>query len=667
MRLRPVNALPQQPLAKGKHSFATDLRLKAGAALPFHVLAADATDNGAAGATGASGVIGKVGGSGQAAQAGLASSDFTNTVSTSGGKGGNGGASFPLLPGGNGGKGGAAAATLNTAGHVFPTDASVQVIDSVTARGGAGGNGGAGLIAGKGGAGGTATANGANAGAASGETAVDFASQINAIGGNGGAGITGGAGGNGNAVGSQIPGSTTASSTTTAQAQGGDGGAAVLSAGNGGDARAAVTLGVTGNPSYSTITATATGGSGGASQTGLHGNGGTASAVVSSELSSGNIGTSLSATAIGGASGSNSSASLLLRGNGGDATATSISGNGNPAATFADSHAAAQGGAGAVRGGNAVSTASNRAFLSSEASAQASAGAGKLAGAAVATAQAISLGEGGIATASANSAGTFVRQVTASGRSYDRGSSTPIGTYAQASVGNSDALLASVAPPSADATLTVHAAAPTAAQTAAALQGNSHIAGQFAGGSVWGLGSVDAGNPTGQEESQYTFNDASISYTLDVATIANPQHLWLGLFDSNLADDSIGNFHFSIAGEGAALFEHDFSGSDFLTYFDDRIFDLGSWANLVSSDGLFNLDVSFSGYVPRLEFAVGEITSLSPSVPEPSALALILAGLLSLAMSQTKRAVSRKGLPQRRRMREKSHVVAIEQNGLKPF
>ncbi|MDB6061947.1 MAG: hypothetical protein JWM78_2050 [Verrucomicrobiaceae bacterium] len=600
-------------------SSATVALILSAAVMP--AFAVDATDVGAAGAAGASGVLGKAGGNGKNSQAGLGSSDFFNNVKATGGQGGNGGSSLPLLPGGNGGKGGAASATLQTGNQDFPTDIESQGAGTVAATGGKGGNGGSGLLPGNGGAGGAAAAQGTDTGTTNFDSLASSSLQVDASGGAGGSGRNGGAGGASTAQ-STINLQTTTGASSSATAQGGVGGNAVLSGGKGGSANADASLTAFSYPSDSYVTAVAKGGNGGNSATGLNGNGGAATATSGGDFYARDFGLTSSATAVGGASGLGG---LPLQGNGGDAIATA-SGSAHNAA-YINSQSSAQGGDGVLRGGNAIANASASADMFGNASAQASGGAGKQAGAAIATATVSNGFLDTTANAVANYTGAFVRQVSARGETFAVENQTASTIYTQARVGDTSSIMTAAPAPAADTSLIARAIAPTKAEAATALAGNTTLKNAFAGCSVWGLGEFGTGGGL------FDFNSASTSYTFDINTLADPQHLWLGLLDSNLPSATTGNFHFSIAGEGTTLFEHDFTGSDFLSYFDDRLFDLGTWKNLVGSDGLFNLDVSFSGYVPKIDFAFGERAEAS-AVPEPSALMLIILGVLGLWISR---------------------------------
>ncbi|MDB6061952.1 MAG: hypothetical protein JWM78_2055 [Verrucomicrobiaceae bacterium] len=589
------------------------------AAVSLPTWATDASDTGNPGANGASGIIGKKGGNGAGAQTNLVTVDYFNTATATAGKGGNGGNSFPLLPGANGGNGGTAKAALQSGGQQYNYDHDV-VSSSVNASGGDGGNGGSGLLPGNGGTGGAAHATGADTG---GVVPEDFSApavlvDVNAAAGNGGSGRNGGAGGASTAAAS-LSGSPASPGSVDATARGGAGGNALLSAGKGGAATATTVYNNGGFPSDDFAGATAIGGNGGTSTTGLNGNGGNASATASGTHSARDLELTIEAHATGGNSGTNGN----LRGNGGDAYA-SASGHAENVAAATPS-AVAQGGNGVVRGGNAVANADATSdFMFASATAAASGGAGQHAGAAVATATStVPFLSNGV-TASANYAGDFVRNVTAFGGSFSLDNPVTTTLYAQARAGDTSGLLPLATAKPSETNGFVTAVAPTQAEAAATLAGNPTIASAFAGGSVWGIGAI--GNATGAD----SFGAGS-SFTFDISDIANPQHLLLGLFDSNLPSDSTGDFHFSISGEGTTLFDRDFTGADFLTYFDDRVFDLGNWASLVGADGLLDLDVSFSGFAPEIQFAVGQKAS---AVPEPTTLALAVAGLFGIFIAR---------------------------------
>ncbi|MDB6061949.1 MAG: hypothetical protein JWM78_2052 [Verrucomicrobiaceae bacterium] len=597
-------------------------------------LAADVANTGAAGANGASGLHGKPGGSGGDGQATLLSSDHLNTASAAGGIGGNGGSSFLIFPSGAGGKGGKATVDLQSAGQAdFEEDTDGSAI--ATAIGGAGGNGGAG---------GAAQARGS-----AGEhpdlfnNTPNFSLLVNATGGKGGNGLNGGAGGASTATGNFIAPSDQATVQTTSL--GGAGGSAILQGGKGGSAIAHSQYDSGGQPAFNHSNAIAIGGNGGGSSSGRNGNGGAAIATADGKRASRGEGVQVEATAKGGASGGTVNP-LSPRGNGGDAYATATAAAFN-LPTDASATSTAQGGDGVARGGNAVASAVSSAPVGGTAHAQATGGAGKNAGAAIATSTATNDDGFGtpMASATAISQGSFVRKVDVQAAITEPFTPEPdrffAGTvYAQARVGDTTGILAAAPNATQNPGLVARASAPTAAEASVALAGNTTVAQTFAAGSVWALGdfgTVNSGDSAGTPVTNIFENiHATSSYTFDISGIGNPQqltsqHLWLGLLDSDLPADSIGNFHFSIAGGGQALFDHDFTGSDFLNFFDDRVFDLGSWAALAGADGLLQLDVAFAGDVSGIEFALG---TNGNAVPEPSMLMLFGAGLVGLLMAR---------------------------------
>jgi hypothetical protein len=605
-------------------------------------------DTGAPGTNGASGFLGKPGANGGSGHVAINSTDIDNAITASGGKGGNGGAGLLLLPGGKGGAGGAGTAQLVSGGQDFPPDSEISSSGKVTAAGGDGGNGGAGLIKGDGGGGGAAQAAGTESGNADvfGTTPV-FSLLVNAAGGKGGSGLNGGAGG-GSAASSLFT-AVNGGATVVGTALGGAGGNATLKGGKGGNASAESSYDAVGQPSDNSVTAKAIGGTGGTSGLGLNGNGGTATAAARGSHASRGGEIVVSAEAVGGNSGQTINP-LASRGNGGDAFAEATAAARN-LPVDATALSKATGGDGMLRGGNAVATAiQSSAVGGNNASADASGGSGKAAGAAIATASASNDDGFGITTSisAAHYAGKFVRAVNVTARTSEAfrpQDFVPGVAYTQARVGDTSGLLASAPAPTDAHGVAARAAAPAAAEAHAALADNPTAATAFAGGSVWGIGDF-SGRSIAEGEDGHLFEafdslTAISSYTFDISAIANPQHLLLGLLDSDLAGDSIGNFHFSVAGEGTTFFEHDFGGADFLSFFDDRVFDLGTWANLVGTDGLLNLDVAFSGYVPEIEFAFGAGAAGVPTaVSEPSALALLLAGTLGLLLSRNRQALA---------------------------
>ena len=567
------------------------------------------------------------GGNGGAANAGAVSSDYVNTVTATAGSGGEGGSSTVLLPGAAGGKGGNATANLTAQGQIFEEGGPflVHLINIVSASGGAGGDGGSGLIPGNGGAGGSAFAKGIETGAVDLEFYPEISDQltVNASGGDGGRGLNGGAGGAAKASAIHSPTHPIGSASGMARAQAGNGGDGLLLGGRGGNASATVTADLGGFPADTFEDAIAIGGSGGTSAIGLHGNGGDARAVADGSFSARDLGMQVTARATGGDSGGGTG--FALRGKGGNAFATAKGESLHVA--FAYPQAFAQGGAGAVRGGDAVAYAEGfSGIMGGGASATATGGTGPRAGVALATTVSENSWLSNSATATANYSGPITRSVAASGATFALESGSVVSRiFAQASAGNTSAY---AAPQPENATLTVRGiGAPSAAVTNAALASNSTIANTLQGGTVLGLGEFG----TNVADSYDSIN-GTISYVFDTAGL-QADHLWLGLLDSDLPDNTFGTFNFLVTGEGQTLFERDFSGNDFLDFFNDRAFDLGNWASLVSVDGLFDLNVSFSGYVPGIDFLIGAADGpAAQNVPEPSSLLMLMGGLLGLLL-----------------------------------
>lgn len=603
---------------------------------------ADVSEAGAPGSPGATGLVGQAGGSGGDAAASLLNSDFFNTATATGGKGGNGGASLLLLvPGGNGGAGGKATAHQQSGDLPFVAFEDSPGAATITATGGAGGNGG-GLIRGNGGVGGAATAL-SNVDAASGEGATGAfllqSTNVSGVGGNGGTGRNGGAGGASTAAGIFFGPSD--GSSIVATSQGGAGGAATFNGGRGGDATASANYNGGGQPSDNFVVSTAVGGNGGSSVLGRNGDGGNAVAEATGRHGSRALGVSVTANARGGDSG-NHALPFAPQGNGGNAFA-SASAEAVNFPTSGQADARARGGDGVLRGGDAVANAKAVGpFASSQA--VAAGGAGRQVGASIATAVTTNDYFGLVgSTATATSANKFARSVVVNAsvtQDFDNGSTVPATVFAQARTGDTTAAAALAPTPAAAPGVVARAAAvPAASEVAAVLAGNPVIAGQAAVGSVWGVGDFATRNEVESESgivSPFDSIDATTTFTFDVSE-RSPSHLWLGLLDSSLPSDAIGNFHFSITGESSTLFEHDFTGSDFLSFFDDRLLDLGDWSSLVSSDGLFDLAVTFSGIVPEIRFAFGDTAQQPASVREPSALVLLLTGLFGIAWVKRRR------------------------------
>lgn len=587
------------------------------------------TNVGSPGAAGITKPAPSRGGSGGNAKAEAASSDFVNTFQATAGKGGTGGSSTMLAPGAAGGHGGGATAKLTSQGQILPDNVSdVSLTNSVVATGAAGGDGGAGLIAGNGGAGGRGTAVGIQKGASQipeNGPVVSDTLTVNANGGAGGKGFNGGAGGAADASARHTPDHSVGGAFGSATAQGGAGGDGYLLGGRGGNAHAVVKGQLSGYPSYNAEDAVAIGGRGGNSVTGQYGDGGDARASASGSFAARDLGLDITARAIGGGSGNG--AANALSGKGGNAFATASGSSSN--AAYAYPQAIAQGGAGAARGGDAVAYAKGVGVMSAGASATATGGAGPTAGVASATAVGVNSWLGTGASATANYSGSLGRSVTASASTLAlENGPAESRIFAQATAG--DTAQYDAARP-ANATVVRGSIAPSTAAVNAALAGNTNIANTLQGGAVWGLGEY------GTSGGEFDSIEGSISYIFDTAD-ATANHLWLGLLDTDLPANTPATFHFAVAGEGQTLFEHDFSGTEFFDFFNDRAFDLGDWSALVSSDGLFDLNVSFSGYAPHLDFLLGaaDLSSVAEfsNVPEPSSAWLLIGGLAGLLVSR---------------------------------
>ncbi|MDB6061951.1 MAG: hypothetical protein JWM78_2054 [Verrucomicrobiaceae bacterium] len=645
MRTFPSIGHTQHPVT---HSLnASALALVLAATVSFPVFAADSTSTGA---PGANGVPGKNGSAGKGGAVNLISHDLNNSAIATAGNGGNGGVSSPKAAAGNGAKGGEAKSVLTLKGQNYVSDEGfVRIYGTVTATGGNGGNGGLGPVLGNGGAGGLANAKSLDYGSSvMGDFYPDVLTQttVNGVGGNGGAGKNGGAGGGSttsNAEFTEFP------STQDTTSRGGTGGNGLNQGGNGGNAVAAITS----NKTYAEThgaSALAIGGNGGDSAIGLNGNGGKATATVQAPLAVGIRGDYdpiyTTAKAVGGNSGVGTVASPgQPSGNGGDAFATAAShilvGRDSGDKFLA---ATAQGGNGTSRGGNAVATAINIAENYGNATSVATGGGGKIAGAAVATSTVDSYGTDAIAAATAKFAGPFVKQVvtTASITTVNDDPEFPTlpyheTLYAQSRVGDTTNLVATTPQPVGTKYQEVKAAAPTAQEAAQFLAGNSQIQTTFTAGEVWGIGEFKTGR-------DIYGGIATASYVFDTKTAAHNGDLWLGLLDATIAPHSSQNsFGFNVTSGNTTLFSRHFSATDFLTYFDDNPIDLGAWKSLVGSDGLFKLDISFAGSTSGLDFAFGnapaasaKAAALESSVPEPSALVLVCAGLLGLMISRKK-------------------------------
>ncbi|MDB6061950.1 MAG: hypothetical protein JWM78_2053 [Verrucomicrobiaceae bacterium] len=609
------------------------------------------------GAPGVNGQSGKNGAAGKGVNAAVTSTniytsayaDFRTSATVTAGKGGNGGPSTAKVAAGNGAKGGDGKASVTMQNQIQqPNYPEITIHEDVSVRAGDGGDGGIGPVQGKGGAGGFANAKAVDRNvdqtyseANHTEAEVVDVLSVSGVGGNGGAGRDGGAGGGST---SSSFAATTINTQSSSSAHGGSGGNALNQGGVGGNATADVSASA---HSYNYwpegAHATAIGGNGGTSATGLNGDGGRAVATVSGGATGPHGGdpVSLNAQAIGGNSGTGLG-SGLASGKGGDASATVTAISREYFRWLgAAPIAIAQGGNGVTRGGNAISSATSSADDGGIATAKASGGGGKIAGAAIATAsvnnrEAFSPS----VTATANFAGPFVKQVITSATSdplpYDDlgdGFSNVSALYAQSRVGDTSGILAQAPQPPNSKYLSIQAAAPTSVEATQFLAGNS-LSTTFAAGEVWGIGGFKSGMGSSGSFS------ATASYLFDTKAVKNPDDLWLGVLNTNY----FGRFEFSVASGGNTVFDRSFTSADF----NGNAIDLGDWDSLVGSDGLLKFDISFSQLSYSTDFAFGnapaasaKAAALESSVPEPSALVLFCAGLIGLAISRKKSSAAR--------------------------
>jgi hypothetical protein len=121
-----------------------------------------------------------------------------------------------------------------------------------------------------------------------------------------------------------------------------------------------------------------------------------------------------------------------------------------------------------------------------------------------------------------------------------------------------------------------------------------------------------------------------------------PQHLLVGWLDPVGLGEGFDSFHIDIQADGITFFDRTFTDpSSALTFFDDRLLDLGSWSNLIETDYLVDLVFNFSltsswansGFYVDFVAANGIYeASPPPVVPEPPILWLFGASSVAWAV-----------------------------------
>lgn len=186
--------------------------------------------------------------------------------------------------------------------------------------------------------------------------------------------------------------------------------------------------------------------------------------------------------------------------------------------------------------------------------------------------------------------------------------------------------------------------APDTAAMADRLIGDPNATASLGSGSdILAYGVLGGGSPSDLASGVSETFTGSISMQLSVSEIVNPaQHLLIGLLDPESFGGGFDSFRFDIWAEGINIFDQTFTDpGSALTFFDDKLLDLGSWPALIGTDNLFDLQFSFSltfsqpdsGFYFDFLAANGTYqASSTPAVPEPSILWLFGASSMAWAV-----------------------------------
>lgn len=172
---------------------------------------------------------------------------------------------------------------------------------------------------------------------------------------------------------------------------------------------------------------------------------------------------------------------------------------------------------------------------------------------------------------------------------------------------------------------------PIQTSVAPLLASNHHVQAAFSQDStVLGYG-VLGQTSTGSNVSGY---NSSLLYTYTIADISNPQHLLVGLLDSNFSGDDNGfKLDFKINGGGVnPLFSQTFdTPGEALGFFNDNVLDLGFLTQIPDSYGRLNLTFTYSLMAaPGTSFNFNFIEGSASPVPVPASVLLLGSGLLGL-------------------------------------
>ncbi len=174
---------------------------------------------------------------------------------------------------------------------------------------------------------------------------------------------------------------------------------------------------------------------------------------------------------------------------------------------------------------------------------------------------------------------------------------------------------------------------PSAADAAAAMQGNSRVQAALNAQDSLALGLLGGAYSSGGSDGFSNIYSSTIDFRVDMNGRANGA-LQLGLLDPDFSGmHGFDSLAFRVDVEGAVVTSTVFTDLDSaLAYFDDTVLDYGFWSDRISADNVldirlyFDLDEQHAGEGFDASFIVGV-----SAVPVPAAVWLFGGGLLGLA------------------------------------
>jgi hypothetical protein len=175
-------------------------------------------------------------------------------------------------------------------------------------------------------------------------------------------------------------------------------------------------------------------------------------------------------------------------------------------------------------------------------------------------------------------------------------------------------------------------AAPDSEATQALLEPHDEVANAFAAasGSPFTLLSLGGAAPT-SEDPQSILLDSNVEMAIDIAGQSGATQLAVGLFDPVFSGEGFAALDFRIEREGVVVLDASFEDlAAALAFFDDEVIGLGDWAEGVVGDLDLRFALTLRAGDPGSSFSFASVVGTS-SIPEPSTLMLVAAGLCELA------------------------------------